>query len=210
MPNPLPSEYEPYGIYVRANTTHVLGGGTDEEDEADSKPRALCFNCGHDEHTVKECPFRRDQELIDLSRQYYKFYQGTLGLANWERVHVAEGWRQTRLNWLETFEPGRIKGEVLLDALGHQEEGEWLRNMAIWGYPKGWVSERNPVELVRERIWKEHGGDTVTELDDSEPFIIHGEGDSEVVDFDSAFQEIVHRFVLVDSILISQFPLTSY
>ena len=192
IPQALPPEYESYGVYSRANTTQVLG--VDPPKEVATAPYAppvsRCFNCGHEEHSVKECPFRRDMALIELSRQYYKFYQGTLGTTNWTRVHIAEGWRQTRLSWLDTFEPGRIKGELLREALGRTEEGDWLRNMAVWGYPKGWYAERDPKEAIRKRIWQEHGGDAEMEQDDLEPFMIHGEDQSEAVQFTYAFREI--------------------
>ncbi|TFK30283.1 hypothetical protein FA15DRAFT_663683 [Coprinopsis marcescibilis] len=201
IPGALPSELEPWGFYTRANDT-VLGADEDDGGQVTTNVlRPRCFNCGHEEHTVKECPIRHDYTLIDLSRQYYKFTQERLGSvpANWQRVHIAEGWRQLRLDWVEDFEPGKIKGELLRDALGlgrnnddDVDDGhahEWLRNMAIWGYPKGWVSTRDPRELVRARIWREHGGDVETEFeDDTEPFVIFGDdGQHEEVLFCNTF-----------------------
>ncbi|KAF6763740.1 hypothetical protein DFP72DRAFT_1059793 [Ephemerocybe angulata] len=118
-------------------------------------------------------------------------YKGTLGTTNYVRVHVAEGWRQSRLTWLEDFEPGEVRGALLREALGKDGASEWLRNIAVWGYPKGWVAERDPRELVRERIWREHGGDVEMELDDSEPFVIYGDSEdqqAEVILFSDAFQ----------------------
>lgn len=183
IPQALPAEYESYGIYTRADTDYVLGEKVDEGEAQDEdwKPTSRCFNCGHDEHSVKECPFRLNRDLIELSRQYYQFSKGTLGTTNWERLHTAEGWRQTRLNWLEDFEPGLVRGKLLREALGDNGESEWLRNMAVWGYPKGWVGERDPREAVRERIWAEYGGGI--DADDSEPFMIYGDEESEVITF---------------------------
>lgn len=196
-PYPLQVEYEPYGVYIRAATgDHILGSGKSEEDGTtiDAKLTSLCFNCGSEEHAVKDCPFRRNKDLIDLSRQYYMFSRGSLGTTDWQRVHVAEGWRQTRLNWLEEFEPGEVRGTLLREALGASGDGQWLENIALWGYPKGWVAERDPRELVRERIWREHGGDVDAELDEDEPFTIFGDDEqqSEVILFQGAFQPVPH------------------
>ncbi|KAG2019840.1 hypothetical protein CC2G_005242 [Coprinopsis cinerea AmutBmut pab1-1] len=189
IPQDLPSEYEPFGVYDRAYQ-RVLGADEAGKSEEPFTLRPRCFNCGHEEHTVKECPFRLDYCLIDLSRQYYKFSQEALGVvpSNWQRVHIAEGWRQTRLDWLDHFEPGTVKGELLKEALGN-DDAPWLRNMAIWGYPKGWVNVQDPRDLVRERIWKEHGGDVELDLEDSEPFVIVGDdGHTEEVTFADTFR----------------------
>lgn len=193
IPQALPHEYESYGIYTRADTAHILGDDdAEQEGEAvSSSSTSRCFNCGSDSHSVKECPLRLNRDLIDLSRQYYQFYKGTLGTTNYVRVHVAEGWRQSRLTWLEDFEPGEVRGALLREALGKDGASEWLRNIAVWGYPKGWVAERDPRELVRERIWREHGGNVEMELDDSEPFVIYGDSEdqqAEVILFSDAFQ----------------------
>jgi zinc finger CCHC domain-containing protein 8 len=176
IPQALPQEYESSGIYLRAS--HDILGTSDDEQDQEYILKSRCFNCGSEEHSVKECPFRYDRDLIDLSRQYYNFTKESLGRvsSSWSRVHVAEGWRQERLHWLEEFEPGAIKGDLLKEALGDVDEMPWLRNMAVWGYPRGWVGPIDPRHLVRERIWKEHGGD-VEEHDDSndEPFAIFGD-----------------------------------
>ncbi|KAH6894957.1 hypothetical protein BKA70DRAFT_1199582, partial [Coprinopsis sp. MPI-PUGE-AT-0042] len=176
IPQALPYEYESSGIYTRASHD-ILGDSTNDEQDPEYILKSRCFNCGSEEHSVKECPFRYDRELIDLSRQYYNFTKESLGRvsASWARVHIAEGWRQTRLDWLEEFEPGVIKGELLKEALGDVDEMPWLRNMAVWGYPKGWVGPQDPRELVRERIWKEHGGDVDEDDSDDEPFVIFGD-----------------------------------
>ncbi|KAH6902296.1 hypothetical protein BKA70DRAFT_1196271 [Coprinopsis sp. MPI-PUGE-AT-0042] len=176
IPQALPYEYESSGIYTRASHD-ILGDSSNDEQDTEYILKSRCFNCGSEDHPVKDCPFRYDRELIDLSRQYYNFTKESLGRASssWARVHIAEGWRQTRLDWLEEFEPGVIKGELLKEALGDVDEMPWLRNMAVWGYPKGWVGPQDPRELVRERIWKEHGGDVDEDDSDDEPFVIFGD-----------------------------------
>ncbi|KAF8163631.1 hypothetical protein B0H34DRAFT_795314 [Crassisporium funariophilum] len=187
------AQLEPAGIYERADL-ETLGGQIDDEagrDKGESLDRSRCFNCGDPDHKVTDCPFRVNRELIALSRQYYQFYQGTLGLGNWKRIHTVEAWRQQRLNWLEEFEPGKIKGELLKDALASGNE-EWLRNIANWGYPPGWIRATDPRECVRDRIWSENNGGITDELDDDEPFEIHGDDIVESISFRDAFQQNKH------------------
>lgn len=141
-----------YGIYQR-DTNAVLG--EDESDEGDDKPSNRCFNCGSPDHSVFACPFRRNKELISLSRQYYNFYRELKGIIDHPRIYLAEGWRQQRLEWLDTLQPGHIQNPLLQEAIGFGD-GDWLKNIATWGYPPGWNSVRDPREEVRLRIWDEH------------------------------------------------------
>lgn len=72
--------------------------------------------------------------------------------------------------WVDSFEPGPIRGPELRDALGLSEEerpGElenmyWFNGgigseggMLMWGYPPGWLETRDPRKLMRERILAE-------------------------------------------------------
>ena len=187
--SPYTDGWESFRTYERSDTDILGTQKENEKDEDDVHPTnpSRCFNCGHPDHKVTECPFRANRELIALSRQYYEFFQGTLGLGNSQRLHTVEAWRQQRLSWLEEFEPGTIKGELLKDAIADSND-EWLKNISVWGYPLGWVSHLDPRERVRDRIWNENNGDVVEELEAAEPFEIHG--DEEVVEllsFEGAF-----------------------
>jgi zinc finger CCHC domain-containing protein 8 len=173
------SSYEPYiyGMYQR-QTDVILGEeNVDGSEEGSSQP--LCFNCGSPDHAVSTCPFRRDNNLISLSRQYYNFYKDLRGVADHPRIHVAEGWQQQRLEWLELFEPGKIRGSLLREAIG-PGDGDWLRNIATWGYPPGWISTSDPRKQVLARIWNEHLDDGYSSSD--EPFYIFGSAKDEVED----------------------------
>jgi len=175
--SPYFNQWESFGIYERTDT-YVLGTeGENEEEEEDPTIQSRCFNCGHPDHKVTDCPIRANRELIALSRQYHDFYRSARGLGNSQRFHTVEAWRQQRLDWLEEFEPGTIKGELLKDAISYGND-EWLKNISVWGYPLGWVSHIDPRERVRDRIWNENNGD-VEELEAAESFEIHG--DEEVV-----------------------------
>ena len=199
-PDPLPYGWEPSGIYQRAD--HGILGDQDDTESGTNETlqdSAHCFNCGHPEHKVPDCPFRPDRDLIALSRQYYLFFQGTLGLGKFQRIHTVEASRQERLNWLEEFEPGNIQGGPLKEALESSNE-EWLRNISLWGYPPGWISETHPREIIRSRIWEENNGDVADDLEGDSFFEIHGDGHAvETVSFQGAFQAITHSPVNASS-----------
>lgn len=181
-----------YGIFFERACTDVLGlASPAPSNEVESLSR--CFNCGDPDHKITDCPIRLDRELIALTRQYYQFYQGST--TTWKRIHSVEAWRQQRLDWLEEFEPGRIKGELLKEALRDEyaNEEEWLKNISLWGYPRGWVSQKDPRDLVRARIWNENEGDVDNDEDDDTTFEIHGDGDvAETLSFRDAFSIVTH------------------
>ncbi|KAF8912121.1 hypothetical protein CPB84DRAFT_1841816 [Gymnopilus junonius] len=180
------------GVYTRAQED-ILGDdppGVETENQP-GPDQSRCFNCGDPDHKITECHYRLNRDLIALSRQYYHFFQGTLGSGNWQRVHTAEAWRQQRLNWLEEFEPGKIKGELLKDAL-RSSDNELLKNISVWGYPLGWLSEVDPRERVRARIWNENDGDIDAELEHAPSFEIHGEDHIETMSFQDTFQLTEH------------------
>ncbi|KAF8197535.1 hypothetical protein BJ912DRAFT_1020845 [Pholiota molesta] len=182
-PDPLPHGWEPYGIYQRVGDD-VLGAEAELPEGAESQDRSRCFNCGDPDHKITE----------SLARQYYQFYQPNSGLG-WKRLHTVEAWRQQRLDWLEAFEPGKIKGDLLKEALSakYANEDEWLKNISVWGYPRGWLSESDPRERIRTRIWNENEGDIDDEDEDDVPFEIHGDDDAvETVSFQDAFRTVEH------------------
>lgn len=174
-----------YGTYQR-DTNAVLG--EEGSDEGDDEPESsnLCFNCGSPDHSVPACPFRRDKELISLSRQYYNFYKELRGAVDRPRIYLAEGWRQQRLEWLDTFQPGHIQNPLLREAISFGD-GEWLKNIATWGYPPGWISFQDPREKVRLRIWDEHLDNGYEHSGD--PFYIFGDTD----EAEDVSKNIIHR-----------------
>lgn len=165
------TNWEPNGVYVRASET-ILG---DDGDVASPTPDfgPSCFNCGEPDHIVSTCPHPVNRELVALSRQFHTFLKAGRGAVDFKRIHEVEGWRQQRLEWLDIYEPGEIRGATLRDALGGND-GNWLANMALWGYPKGWVSVEDPREKVRRLIWDENCND---EDDIPQPFLIFGDND---------------------------------
>ncbi|PSS35601.1 hypothetical protein PHLCEN_2v1424 [Hermanssonia centrifuga] len=163
-----------YCAYSR-HSEDVLGA----EEAKDERDIRRCFNCGTPNHVVDECPNPRDRALISLSRQLFNFFRKE-GLGDFRRIHEVEEWKRKRLEWLETFEPGKIQGPLLREALylDAGDPGEyvgWLRNMTQWGYPKGWVGDVDP----RLRAWKIIVQEEEEEEDDDEiTFTIHGDGEA--------------------------------
>ncbi|GLB34630.1 putative glutaredoxin-like domain (DUF836) [Lyophyllum shimeji] len=150
----------------------ILGDEQDAESPTpDSGP--TCFNCGEPNHVVAECPRPVNRQLVALSRQFHAFLKAERRAVDFKRIHEVEAWRQQRLEWLDIFEPGEIRGQALRDALG-DNDGEWLANMAVWGYPRGWVSVEDPREKVRRLIWDENCDG---EDEEPEPFLIYGDDD---------------------------------
>jgi zinc finger CCHC domain-containing protein 8 len=70
-----------------------------------------------------------------------------------------------------------VRGSLLREALGledGQHDGEWLQNIAIWGYPRGWVGEEDPRDGIRRII---EGGNDVIDDNEELPLTIFGEED---------------------------------
>ena len=186
-PHPWPTEWEPRGVYVR-ETDDTLGIRADDEDDEDQGSR--CFNCGDLGHRISECRFRLDRDLIALSRQYYNFFRPSSVFASAPRIHRAEEWRQRRLDWLNEFEPGKIQGAVLREALA-DSQNEWLRNICSWGYPPGWIGLRDPRYEMEQRILNEHSGNI---FDEDETLEIYGEGETpEIVTLTTSAVETIEQ-----------------
>jgi zinc finger CCHC domain-containing protein 8 len=97
------------------------------------------------------------------------------------------------------FDPGEVRGALLREALGLDTgeegdacwgDGQWLSNMAIWGYPRGWTGERDPRYEVVRRIEGESDED---EEDDDDVFLIFGDaGEEEEITLPTAASHLPH------------------
>ncbi|SJL12231.1 uncharacterized protein ARMOST_15653 [Armillaria ostoyae] len=165
----VPYGWEPSGIYIR-HSREILG--YEETDDVPSNSNThRCFNCGSPDHSVSSCPEPKDRGLISLSRQLFELLQEPTGPTDFRRLHQTEAWRQQRLDWLGLFKPGELRGQLLREAVGPRE-GDWLENIAIWGYPRGWVGVTDPQALVRQRIMDEYAGSH----DEQDLSVVLGEG----------------------------------
>ena len=172
-PGPYSYTWEQSCVYHRADCMVLGETSSPLEDTADDVPQDIshCFNCGDPNHKVSACHLPSNRELIALSRQYHQFFHGNP--PQWKRIHSVESWRQQRLDWLEIFAPGEIRGQLLHSALTDSRE-EWLKNICAWGYPPGWISVDDPRERARARIWSEHDAD----MDSLDMLKIFGEDDT--------------------------------
>jgi zinc finger CCHC domain-containing protein 8 len=182
---PFPGHWHSY-LYDRIPGI-TLGEEKDELLPSIGQDLRLCFNCGSPDHAVASCPEPIDRQLVSLSRQFFNFLHPDPIGRETTRFYVAEGWRQQRLEWLRFYEPGAIRGPLLRDALGLQEGDpgntvEWLRNMAYWGYPPGWVGCRDPRQLVCSRILKDEAEGQVAAQEWESFMIFEGTDDDEEID----------------------------
>ncbi|KAM5532948.1 hypothetical protein V8D89_013414 [Ganoderma adspersum] len=171
-------------LYDRVHEEDVLGEERVDEEDAPGVHVQRCFNCGEPGHVVSACTLPVDRRLVALSRQYFEFFRKDPGPPRL-RVHEVEEWRGERLEWLDAFDPGQVRGPLLREALGLRdgdtgERVEWLPNIANWGYPPGWVGSCDP----RERVWHRITDASPPEDDDAdeELLCIFADGDPEVCD----------------------------
>ncbi|XP_030632281.1 zinc finger CCHC domain-containing protein 8 [Chanos chanos] len=99
----------------------------------EKRPRPCCFNCGAEDHQLRDCPKPKDMARISEKRK--EFSQGN-NQSN-QRYHEEEVEER-----FAKFKPGRVS-EELLDALGVSENTlpPFIYRMRELGYPPGWLKE---------------------------------------------------------------------
>ncbi|NXF04144.1 ZCHC8 protein, partial [Smithornis capensis] len=103
-----------------------------------SRPKPHCFNCGSEDHQMKECPKPRNAARISEKRKEFLEACGDVSNQNFQqRYHVEEV--EERFG---KFKPGVIS-EVLQDALGVSDKSlpPFIYRMRQLGYPPGWLKE---------------------------------------------------------------------
>ncbi|KAF7363981.1 Terpenoid synthase [Mycena sanguinolenta] len=194
--------WEPSGIYTRqalddpaSDDIHPLGASSaPPADPYENKTR--CFNCSESTHVLSACPHPVNKALVALSRQIYDFEHANDGTPRSLR-EVAE--RLERVGWAGEggFVPGKVSPALRRalrwrdwwdDSRWSQEEEEedvgeddgqgydYLENIALWGYPRGWVSATDPRERMRARIMHERDPDDEDEEEEEEIMKIWGRG----------------------------------
>ena len=144
-----------------------------------------CFNCGSIQHLVSSCPTPRNVELIALSRQMHNFFKPFHSVEQMTISAAAEFKRQ-RHEWIDSFEPGHVRGPLLREALGFHDDDvgsdvPWLKNVADWGYPRGWFSEGDPREGIIQKIDRSFGED-LDLGEGSHSLAIFGDEEAEILD----------------------------
>ncbi|KAF6083560.1 zinc finger CCHC-type containing 8 [Phyllostomus discolor] len=102
------------------------------------RPKPHCFNCGSEEHQMKDCPMPRNAARISEKRKEYLDACGEAsGQGSQQRYHADEV--EERFG---RFKPGVIS-EELQDALGVTDKSlpPFIYRMRQLGYPPGWLKE---------------------------------------------------------------------
>ncbi|KFU90223.1 Zinc finger CCHC domain-containing protein 8, partial [Chaetura pelagica] len=103
-----------------------------------SRPKPHCFNCGSEDHQMKDCPKPRNAARISEKRKEFLEACGETSNQNFQQRYHAEEVEER----FGKFKPGVISGE-LQDALGVTEKSlpPFIYRMRQLGYPPGWLKE---------------------------------------------------------------------
>ncbi|NXX96061.1 ZCHC8 protein, partial [Centropus bengalensis] len=103
-----------------------------------SRPKPLCFNCGSEDHQMKDCPKPRNAARISEKRKEFMEAYGEASNQNFQQRYHAEEVEER----FGKFKPGVISGE-LQDALGVTDKSlpPFIYRMRQLGYPPGWLKE---------------------------------------------------------------------
>ncbi|NXU54583.1 ZCHC8 protein, partial [Turnix velox] len=103
-----------------------------------SRPKPHCFNCGSEDHQMKDCPEPRNAARINEKRKEFLEACGEASNQNFQQRYHAEEVEER----FGKFKPGVISGE-LQDALGVTDKNlpPFIYRMRQLGYPPGWLKE---------------------------------------------------------------------
>ncbi|XP_030438430.1 zinc finger CCHC domain-containing protein 8 [Gopherus evgoodei] len=102
------------------------------------RPKPHCFNCGSEEHQMKECPKPRNATRISEKRREFMEACGEASNQNFQQRYHADEVEER----FGKFKPGIIS-EELQDALGVTDKSlpPFIYRMRQLGYPPGWLKE---------------------------------------------------------------------
>lgn len=110
---------------------------SEEKDGIPSKPKSnrVCFNCGKDDHNLRECPKPYNQIRIARNRNNF-ISRGSNKMQEFTRYHKEIDDR------FSEFRPGMLS-DKLKEALGLKKDTlpRYIYNMRRLGYPPGWLEE---------------------------------------------------------------------
>ncbi|NXJ81410.1 ZCHC8 protein, partial [Trogon melanurus] len=103
-----------------------------------SRPKSHCFNCGSEDHQMKDCPKPRNAARISEKRKEFMEAYGEASNQNFQQRYHEEEVEER----FGKFKPGVISGE-LQDALGVTDKSlpPFIYRMRQLGYPPGWLKE---------------------------------------------------------------------
>ncbi|XP_046494920.1 zinc finger CCHC domain-containing protein 8 [Equus quagga] len=118
--------------------SHIVSLEGQEIQVKAKRPKPHCFNCGSEEHQMKDCPMPRNAARISEKRKEYMDACGETNNQNFQQRYHAEEVEER----FGRFKPGVIS-EELQDALGVTDKSlpPFIYRMRQLGYPPGWLKE---------------------------------------------------------------------
>ncbi|XP_074868804.1 zinc finger CCHC domain-containing protein 8 isoform X2 [Carettochelys insculpta] len=118
--------------------SHVVSLDGQEIQVKAKRPKPHCFNCGSEEHQMKDCPKPRNPTRISEKRREFMEACGEASNQNFQQRYHAEEVEER----FGKFKPGTIS-EELQDALGVTDKSlpPFIYRMRQLGYPPGWLKE---------------------------------------------------------------------
>nr|XP_026258715.1 zinc finger CCHC domain-containing protein 8 isoform X2 [Urocitellus parryii] len=118
--------------------SHIVSLEGQEIQVKAKRPKPHCFNCGSEEHQMKDCPMPRNAARINEKRKEYMDACGEANSQNFQQRYHAEEVEER----FGRFKPGVIS-EELQDALGVTDKSlpPFIYRMRQLGYPPGWLKE---------------------------------------------------------------------
>ncbi|KAG3279115.1 zinc finger CCHC-type containing 8 [Ictidomys tridecemlineatus] len=118
--------------------SHIVSLEGQEIQVKAKRPKPHCFNCGSEEHQMKDCPMPRNTARINEKRKEYMDACGEANSQNFQQRYHAEEVEER----FGRFKPGVIS-EELQDALGVTDKSlpPFIYRMRQLGYPPGWLKE---------------------------------------------------------------------
>ncbi|KAE8537761.1 hypothetical protein D1P53_005817 [Cryptococcus gattii VGV] len=193
-------DIDPMRGYVEGDSNSIIFHD-DDNSEPPNEPAG---------HSLAQCPYPRDQLQINHSRELFFYARDNLPppwteryLHDYLNMRVTVQEKERRLELLETFRPGAVGKELdqaarmMVDDSDSDEmlsdevqttpqkwdkgEYEWIRNIARWGYPPGWTSALNPIEILKDRISSLETYDTAYRFtpEPGEELVIFGDDDED-------------------------------
>ncbi|KAF5929337.1 hypothetical protein HPG69_019358 [Diceros bicornis minor] len=140
--------------------SHIVSLEGQEIQVKAKRPRPHCFNCGSEEHQMKDCPMPRNAARISEKRKEYMDACGETNNQNFQQRYHAEEVEER----FGRFKPGVIS-EELQDALGVTDKSlpPFIYRMRQLGYPPGWLKEAELENSGLALYDGKDGGDGETE-----------------------------------------------
>ncbi|XP_063820520.1 zinc finger CCHC domain-containing protein 8 [Pseudophryne corroboree] len=118
--------------------TQILSLEGQEVQVKAKRPKPCCFNCGSEEHQLRDCPKPRDMVHIGMKRKEFMDSCGEAGNNNYQQRYHAEEVAER----FGKYKPGSIS-EELQEALGinNNHLPQFIYRMRQLGYPPGWLKD---------------------------------------------------------------------